>query len=112
MPADLPRLSDHQRQELFHWALTNLPGSDGLRMVISDAGTAPNYDPRSGALACDLLAGILARATRFGPELRQDLFDQLELQMHDSWTTGRCPQGRTTRLYQIWMSLPSPPRST
>jgi len=108
LPATFPRYTQHEQRSLYAWALERLPQSDGLRMVINDTGSRANYDDRSGAMACDLLTAILARGKELQADVQQDMFHQLELQMHDSWTTGRCPQGRTTRLYQIWLALPSP----
>ena len=106
VPADLPRFSEPQRQALFGWAVRECPESLGVKMVIDDAGQAPNYDPRSGAMACDLLAAILSVCRGFDGEMRSAWLNELAVQLFDSWTTGRCPQGRTTRLYQLWLSLP------
>jgi hypothetical protein len=106
VPADLPRVNEHKRQTLFSWVNEKLPDAPGVRMVIEDEGRAPNYDPRSGAMACDLLAAILDRVYGFTKDYQDTWLTELALQMHDSWTTGRCPQGRTTRLYQLWLSLP------
>ena len=105
VPDDLPRYTEPARNTLFRWILEKMPNEPGVRMVINDANRAPNYDPRSGAMACDLLAALLARAYAMPQEDQDALLKEIALQMHDSWTTGRCQQGRTTRLYQLWMSF-------
>jgi len=106
IPSDLPEYTRTERDALYSWAMEKLPDSAGLRLIIRDTGLAPNHDPRSGTMACELLTAILGKAKQLPVDAQRDLFVQLAEQMHDMYATGQCPQGRSTRLYQIWLTLP------
>lgn len=61
--------------------------------IVKDKYSAANYDPTNGLKAYDLLNFLAKHRENF--EL-STLIEQFE-----DMRTGFCPQGRTTRLYQI-----------
>ena len=67
----------------------------GLELIISGLDNNTNYDDKNNCDASDILADILSKD-----------YSELTLliceQIGDMYFLGRCPQGRTTRLLQIW----------
>ena len=57
-----------------------------------------NYDNANETNVVDILTDILLKDT-------SGIIDYIEEQLIDCFMLGQCPQGRTTRLYQIWLSL-------
>ena len=67
----------------------------GLELIISGLNNNTNYDDKNNCDASDILADILTH----------DYIDLISLiceQLSDMYLLGKCPQGRTTRLLQIW----------
>lgn len=71
-----------------------------LKQIVSDIGTAANFDPTNHLVADDLIG--LCWLYRDNP----DFVSMLEGQLIDM-ATGFCPQGRTHRLYQIILAFQS-----
>lgn len=69
-----------------------------LRCIIDSTGNPANYDASNDIWAEDLLSlmMVMLENTAF--------LDQLEEQLCDM-RTGFCPQGRTTRLWQVTLSF-------
>jgi hypothetical protein len=100
---DIPTISSDEKADLFRGLLNRIKtkvytgsGVDGLLLVIVDSQTVNNYDPIHKVYADDILAYICKA------ELTDQLLDLMLEQLSDMFITGRCPQGRTTRLYQIY----------
>lgn len=58
-----------------------------------------NYDPTNNLHADDLLYMCCTRVDIYGDDFCNILIEQLE-----GMSTGNCPQGRTTRLFQVIVS--------
>ena len=67
----------------------------GLELIIYGLDDGSNYDDKNNCDASDILADIL---TKDYSELILLICEQIG----DMYFLGRCPQGRTTRLLQIW----------
>ncbi len=61
--------------------------------TIIDDGT-DNFDDQNNIDASDILANILSKNY-------DEILELLEEQLIDMYNLGQCPQGRTTRLWQI-----------
>ena len=64
-------------------------------------GGNPNFDPANNLFACDLLYLLCEKILYDGCEEHIKLL----LTQLDEMATGLCPQGRTTRLFQILIML-------
>lgn len=56
-----------------------------------------NYDPSNNINCTDVLASILIKSNN------TDLISLLDEQLEDMYNLGRCPQGRSTRLLQLYV---------
>ena len=70
----------------------------GLDLIISGLDDGSNYDDKNKCDASDILTDILSNEY-------SELFFLISEQIADMYFLGRCPQGRTTRLLQIWNML-------
>jgi hypothetical protein len=106
-----PKYTREFKKKTFSYMLAffnnhSLPGHSGLTLIKKGIGKSENYDPISKAAADDILIEICMKLLDI-----RDVKDRLDIcrvigeQMEDMYTTGQCPQGRTTRLYQIFSSL-------
>ena len=77
--------------------VANEHGRRCLEVMCNTGRTSANYDPSNGLYVDDLLYEIYLLSK--DPE-NEDLFDLLASQLEDM-RTGFCPQGRTTRLFQV-----------
>jgi hypothetical protein len=68
-------------------------------IIVSNAQQPPNFDPTNQLFADNLLFKICYIA-KTNDDIVEDIIKMLALQLEDMGT-GFCPQGRTTRLYQI-----------
>ena len=81
--------------EKFKSEMLDLNCISGLDLIISGLENNTNYDDKNKLDASDILSDILS----------QDYSELVLLiceQIDDMYSLGRCPQGRTTRLLQIW----------
>ena len=69
--------------------------------IIAESDSAANYDGKVDAR--DLLYALCMLMQK-RKDLMPDILDELEIQDSDM-STGLCPQGRTTRLYQILVAF-------
>lgn len=67
----------------------------GLELIILGLDDNSNYDDKNKCDASDILADILNKDY-------SELIFLISEQISDMYILGRCPQGRTTRLLQIW----------
>lgn len=94
------------KERLFEGLLTQLRNPHSKEMVrliyqdMRQPNGGANYDPANNIDASELLADILS--TNY-----TEVLTYLEEQLQDNSMLGRCPQGRSTRLIQIWRSLNS-----
>lgn len=59
--------------------------------------TTPNYDPSNKVNCTDILAAILSRDDHLF------VIPLLDEQLEDMYNLGQCPQGRSTRLIQLYV---------
>ncbi len=92
--------------KLFKWLYNNCiklnkteNGIKGLELVINDTQKYPNLDNANKIYADDILAEICIHLMKTKNKI---IIDLLLEQMNDMYNTGQCPQGRTTRLFQIY----------
>jgi hypothetical protein len=67
----------------------------GLDLIIFGLDNNSNYDDKNNCDASDILSDILSKNYT-------ELIFLISEQLGDMYILGRCPQGRTTRLLQIW----------
>ena len=80
---------------------TNL-NSQKMYEKMANKDDKDNYDPLNKINAVDLLSRILRIIEQSeDPETKQTIKDCLIEQLSDTFTSGQCSQGRTTRLFQI-----------
>ena len=78
----------------------------GLTLVIENTQKQPNYDCSNKLFADDILVEICIKLSAIDNEdHRNDILRLLSEQMCDMYKLGQCPQGRTTRLIQVWNSI-------
>ena len=69
-----------------------------MNLIINNCGDLPNYDPSNDLWAEDLLYLI-------NKKISNDTISVLAEQLSDIVTSGPCPPGRTTRLWQVYLFL-------
>lgn len=93
----------------------------GLDLIINSIGQHSNYDNKNDVFADDILVELcllLADTKRKemlenkeekkeGKETSADIINNISEQMKDMNLLGQCPQGRTTRLWQLYTSFNS-----
>ncbi len=78
----------------------------GLRLVIENTQSSSNFDPINKVYADDILSEICDKLVASDDqELRQDAVRGILEQMSDMFKLGQCPQGRSSRLIQIYKTL-------
>lgn len=80
-------------------------GVNGIHLVVSDTQNSSNYDTINKIYADDILAHICLRLNNVDHKILESTLFLLIEQMSDMYLTGRCPQGRTTRLLQVYNQL-------
>ena len=76
-----------------------IPGAvRALNLIISNCEQEPNYDSSNDLWAEDLLYLI-------DQKINDDIIPTLAEQLSDIVTSGKCPPGRTTRLWQVYQLL-------
>ncbi len=107
------KVDEENKQQLFKFfhnsRLTDDTAKLGVRMIASDTQKPPNYDPSNDKYADDLLAALiiymLETETTEGKESTESLTRVIEEQLSDFVKLGQCPQGRCTRLLQVYNSI-------
>jgi hypothetical protein len=75
----------------------------GLVTIIDDIGLRANYDTENSVWAEDILVEILKKTIGSSLENRRDILINISEQLADMYRLGSCPQGRSTRLYQLYL---------
>src|SRR3989344_1720148 len=91
-----------KKQQLFSEILNKMTDKDaknGVSLIIKNIQTGENYDNTNNKFADDILAEICTYIMDKGDK---DIMKLVEEQMKDMYLLGRCPQGRTIRLWQIY----------
>ena len=100
-----------EKNVIFDWLIKQIGENvdynaiGGLKLVIGDTQQYPNFDPRNNIYADDILAEICVMLVEMNENDRNDVLKNILEQMSDMYLLGRCPQGRSTRLIQIYKSL-------
>lgn len=99
---DENKYTDDEKRELFSAFAELLSNQSALKMIamiidgIGKEGGA-NYDPINKVDVSNILASILTRGV-----MSNDILVLLEEQLADNFNLGQCPQGRSTRMIQIY----------
>jgi len=82
-------------------------GIKGLEIIRNDIGKHPNYSSPDNILADDILVDIHELLMNVNDnEVFKTVINHICEQMHDMIkTNGYCPQGRCTRLFEVYMFL-------
>lgn len=111
------RFTREQKYKLFGWLVCGLSriGVDrntinGIKLIIDNIQLPGNYDNRNNVYADDILAEICSilidkREQENGDVLLVDTLKNIAEQIKDMYLLGQCPQGRSTRLIQIYNYL-------
>ena len=74
----------------------------GVHMIIANIGHDANMDNTNRKSAED----ILVKLTQYVTQCDESFIELIEEQMEDMVHLGQCAQGRTTRLWQLYCSIP------
>lgn len=102
------RITAEDKQKLFKWLMEETTKlklrNDGINLVIQDTHKQPNHDPVNNVYADDILAEIcLYLVMKDDAEITANILKLVSEQMVDMADSGRCPQGRSIRLFQIYL---------
>lgn len=81
--------------------MTNQAAIHGTRLIIANIGQTGNMDHTNQKAAEDILV-LLAKHVL---EKDHEFLPMIEEQLQDMVQLGQCPQGRTTRLWQLYKAL-------
>jgi len=73
----------------------------GAHIILANIGNMANYDSTNHKYADDILVLLSMHMDKDA-----DLLPLVEEQLQDMLQLGQCAQGRTTRLWQLYVSLP------
>lgn len=76
----------------------------GLILVVENSQKPANYDPINKIYADDILVEICKKLS-YTPDKRHDTLMNISEQLSDMYQLGQCPQGKSTRLIQIYNYL-------
>lgn len=83
-----------------------ISATNGLKLVIENSQKTPNFDPVNKIFADDILAEICKILVDSDDiELRNHVVKNVLEQMSDMYKLGRCSQGKSTRLIQLYKTL-------
>ena len=97
---DEHKYSNSEKRELiesFAKILSKQPALKMLALILKDINNGSNYDSSNDIDASDVLATILTHKV-----MTKDIVKLLEEQLVDTFSLGQCPQGRSTRMIQIY----------
>ena len=75
----------------------------GLILIVENTQGSSNFDPVNNIYADDLLVEICKKISNSSET--HDILVNIAEQLGDMYNLGQCPQGRTTRLYQLYLSF-------
>ena len=73
----------------------------GAHMILANMGREANYDSTNTKYAEDILVFLSIHMQK-----DTDLLPLIEEQLQDMVQLGQCAQGRTTRLWQLYLTIP------
>jgi hypothetical protein len=97
------KYSDGQKVTIFRsfcMILSNPVAIKCVNMIEQDINGSQNYDNSNKIDASNLLASVLTMRS-----MTKDILNIIEEQLVDIYNLGRCPQGRVTRLMQMYSLL-------
>lgn len=74
----------------------------GLILVVENAQKPSNFDPANKIYSDDILVEICKKMANASAEKQHDTLVNIAEQLSDMYNLGQCPQGRSTRLIQIY----------
>ena len=77
----------------------------GLILVVENAQKPSNFDPSNNIYSDDILVEICKKMVSVSAEKHHDILVNIAEQLSDMYNLGQCPQGRSTRLYQLYLSF-------
>lgn len=79
----------------------------GLKLIRDSTGEYANYDRANEIYADDILAELCVILSKIKDDKSKtaDLIKNISEQLTDMNNLGQCPQGRTTRLWQLYQSF-------
>lgn len=77
----------------------------GLILVVENTQKPSNFDPANKIYSDDILAEICKKMINASAEKQHDTLVNIAEQLSDMYNLGQCPQGRSTRLYQLYLSF-------
>lgn len=78
----------------------------GLFLVVENTQKESNYDPINKIYSDDILAEICQKIVYMSSDVeKHDTIMNISEQLSDMYLLGQCPQGRSTRLIQIYNCL-------
>ena len=109
--SDVPKRSVQEKELLWQWLRSKITpikyqqnGIMGLELIMKDTQRLSNCDNINKVYADDILAEIIVTIQK-NPEIQPDIIKNIIEQMGDMYCLGRCSQGRTSRLFQIYICL-------
>jgi len=103
-----------EKMNLYH---CNTQSINGIQLILNSIQSPANFDHSNNIYSDDLLIEICLIleemlnnknfkipqiTTELGKFKEEDFYKMLEEQMYDMFATGQCPQGRSTRLKQLY----------
>lgn len=86
--------------------INDVDASKAINLIIRSIGTGSNYDKTNDVYADKLLFSICEKLFSIkNKEIFDDILDLLKMQLSDIIKLGSCPEGRCTRLAQIFFIL-------
>ena len=77
----------------------------GLEVVINDTETDANWDKINNLKADDVLVELYEYLKDRSTEDKVSFYSLIIEELNDMIAMGTCPQGRTTRIYQIYTAM-------
>lgn len=108
VPSKWKTFTPSERQTLisnFYKEITDVPAKNMIKTIVRDIDTPANYDPINDNYADEIFANILYLINTSPSEKNSqipDTINNLIVEQLNDMYTGACPQGRSTRLFQIY----------
>ena len=106
------RFTLEEKCVMFNWLIVQIntissldcDSITGLKLVIENTQHS-NFDSKNNVYADDILVEICAKLIDVKENERISILKNIAEQMSDMYRLGQCPQGRTTRLIQIYNAM-------
>lgn len=96
------KLNDRQKCELFNIFASKLSdpiAQQSVFIIVQSLGTGANFQVENNIDCSDIFVEIINHKNC------AELLPTIQEQLSDIVTSGLCPSGRVTRLFQIWASM-------